>query len=359
MNSEDCTPEPETRDETSSPPPPENTTTGKFRLNARYAYVTWSKSTIDDKEEFHLRLKSSIREIHELYGGRELHEDGTPHYHVVIRFAHRVNWPDARAKFHLAGDTEAIRIVPPQPRQPIGKFLRHTQAYCEKDGDTFGTRVVGTTAAAEEKKRRFQEIDREPDYGRAKQMLRGENPARFIYGYRNVDAYLTGEKRKGPERTTKKRNYDPQPWDVPPEMTEWKRRYIDNEYRGRPRGLVVVGPALCGKTEWARSFGNPTEMTTQWNMAKWDEGMTHLVLNDVDPKKFGWDGIDYLKPLVGGQEEFEARDCYKGARRLVFGKPCIITCDKNDISKAPLIGEYVRQTCTIVYVDKKLYQEIN
>ncbi|KAG0634723.1 hypothetical protein HOY80DRAFT_1140463 [Tuber brumale] len=337
MNCEDCTPEPETRE---TPPPADTTATGKFRLNARYAFVTWSKSTIDDKEEFHLKLASSNKEILQLYGGRELHEDGTPHYHAVIRFAHRVNWPDARAKFHLADDTEAIKIRVPQPRQPINRFLEHTQAYCERYGDTFGTRMVGTTAAAVEKKRRFQEIDREPDQKKAKRMLRDENPMRFIYGYKNVDAYLAGEKTKQPEKATKRRNFDVQPWDVPTEMTEWKRRYIDNEYQGRPRSLVIVGPALCGKTEWARSFGNPTEMTTQWNMAKWDKDMTHLVLNDVNPKKFGWDGIDYLKPLIGGQEEFEARDCHKGARTLIFGKPCIITCDKErDISKAQCIGD--------------------
>jgi len=58
-----------------------------------------------------------------LFGGRELHEDGTPHYHAVMSFDHKEHWPDARKKLTIDGDTSAIRIEKPQPRQKVSDFL--------------------------------------------------------------------------------------------------------------------------------------------------------------------------------------------------------------------------------------------
>ena len=135
---------------------------GKYRFNGKHIYVTWSKSKIDSKEEFHQKLLTILPAGVRMFGGRQLHQDGTPHYHVVFSFVDKVHYPDAARRFSIEGDTNAIRFEKPKPRQRIRGFLEYTMAYCSKDGDTFGERLSLEGAAAEQKKRKRQEIVDEP-----------------------------------------------------------------------------------------------------------------------------------------------------------------------------------------------------
>ena len=116
------------------------TTNGKYRFNGKHIYVTWSKSTIDSKEEFEEKLLAILPAGTSYFGGRELHEDGSPHYHVVFSFEDKQHFRDARARFSIEGDTNAIRIEKPKARQDYKNILENTQAYCGKDGDTIGKR---------------------------------------------------------------------------------------------------------------------------------------------------------------------------------------------------------------------------
>ena len=105
---------------------------GKYHINGKHIYVTWSKSKIDSKEEFHEKLLAMLPAGVRMFGGRELHEDGTPHYHVVFSFPDRVHWRDAAKKFWIEGDTNAIRFEKPKPRQRVSDFLEKTMAYCAR-----------------------------------------------------------------------------------------------------------------------------------------------------------------------------------------------------------------------------------
>jgi hypothetical protein len=67
MNCEECSPEPEERETEWM----DVDGTGKFHLNVRYAFITWAKSTIDDKEDFHLKLMTQIPEISQVLWGHE------------------------------------------------------------------------------------------------------------------------------------------------------------------------------------------------------------------------------------------------------------------------------------------------
>jgi hypothetical protein len=75
-----------------------------------------------------------------LFGGKELHEDGVPHYHVVMRFPHRVHWTDARKQLMIITDqgtvdTKSICIEVPQRGESVDEFLQRCQAYCSKDNN--------------------------------------------------------------------------------------------------------------------------------------------------------------------------------------------------------------------------------
>ena len=142
--------------------PEEQEGNGKYRFNGKNIYVTWSKSKIDSKEEFNEKLLKLLPAGVWYFGGRELHQDGTPHYHVVFSFLNKVHWPDAVKKFSIEGDTNAIRLEKPKSGQRVVDFQENTQAYCAKDGDTFGERLSLEGAVAEQRKRKWQSSIDEP-----------------------------------------------------------------------------------------------------------------------------------------------------------------------------------------------------
>ena len=114
--------------------------TGKYRFNGRYLFATWSHSTIEDKLEFEQKLIPKLPEGTRYFGGREEHKDGSPHYHVLFKFENKKHMVDAHKELSIEGDTNAIRIAKPRPRQKPDKFCENVMAYCAKDGNTFGER---------------------------------------------------------------------------------------------------------------------------------------------------------------------------------------------------------------------------
>lgn len=139
---------------------------GEFKLyNAGLVFVTYTRSRIDDKEEFHQRLSDSLERSLarvratnnvsvEMFGSKELHAGGTPRYHVVLRFSRKIYWPQARRELsvwtfvngHREIDTESIYIKKKKTEESDANFLRRVQTYIAKKGDVFGRRMPETEA---------------------------------------------------------------------------------------------------------------------------------------------------------------------------------------------------------------------
>ncbi|MCJ1457820.1 hypothetical protein MMC28_008189 [Mycoblastus sanguinarius] len=145
---------------------------GKYLFNGRHIYVTWSKSKIDSKEEFHHKLLTMLPPGVRIFGGRKLYQDGTLHYHVVFSFADKVHWPDAAKQFSIEGDTSAIQVEKLRRGQRRSDFLQKMVDHCAKDGDTFGERLLLQGAAVEQKKRKWRDTIDEPDEEVAEQEKR-------------------------------------------------------------------------------------------------------------------------------------------------------------------------------------------
>jgi hypothetical protein len=131
-------------------------TSGVFRLQGKYVFVTYNRSRVMDHLEFYRLLQDSIRPRMphvgagrqagvKFYGAREWHETGEPHYHVVMAFDKPVHWRDARAKLAVMvdvdgeskADTMSIRIKTHRRPEPLGRFLDFCQAYIGKMGPEF------------------------------------------------------------------------------------------------------------------------------------------------------------------------------------------------------------------------------
>lgn len=129
----------------------------EFLFYGDMAFVTYSRSRINDKNEFLHKLQASLQRnlgacrntrgvSMEIFGSKELHEDGTPHYHVVVRFSKKVYWKKAREMFSVRtwdkgkwlSDTHSIFIRKKPAKEEVGKFLYCVQRYISKEGDVFG-----------------------------------------------------------------------------------------------------------------------------------------------------------------------------------------------------------------------------
>ena len=174
--------------------------------------------------EFEEKLIQLLPKGVRYFGGRELHKDGTPHYHVVFQFEDKVNWPDAAQKFLIEGDTNAIRFQKPRPRQSPRGFLENTMAYCGKDEDTFGQRLPLEGAASEQKKRKWQDIIDEPDESRAWDLVRELEPRSYMLNYPALERAMGATKRARTVATEKPILAGT--FRVPELMTLWMERYV-------------------------------------------------------------------------------------------------------------------------------------
>lgn len=125
---------------------------------------------------------------------------------------------------------------------------------------------------------------------------------------------------------------------VPAEMTDW----VTNEMTKpvRPKALVVWGPTRTGKTQWARSLGQHTYMSTLFNADDIDTECEYAIFDDI-PIEFmknsykAWFGkclhnILSLHLLlttlstIGAQETFTITDKYQKKRTITnWSKPFI------------------------------------
>jgi len=312
---------------------------GKWRFNGKHVYVTWSKSKIEEKEVFHQKLLALLPAGVRMFGGRELHEDGTPHYHVVFSFTEKVHWPDAAKKFTIEGDTNAIRFEKPKPRQRVSDFLENTMTYCAKDGDTFGERLCLEGAVAEQKKRKWQDI-----------AVRDVEPRPYMINYPALEKAMSRTKRA--KLATVERQRPAGKFRVPKLMKWWMDTYvIKKEWKGRPMSLVIVGDPMVGKSAWAESEGNPIVMNSAWCMKSIFPGATHLVVSNVKPLAFGYAGQSHWHDVLGGQARFNARDFQQEMRTIEWGLPCIWTCNfDNDPRKDKAVADYIRSVSYVVEV---------
>lgn len=125
-------------------------------------FVTYCRSRVHDKDEFFRCLKDSLRRslkksestrgiTVEVYGSKEIHKDGAPHYHVVLRFSDIVHWNQAREKLYVwvdvggrqEVDTHSLYIRKKPVRETDSHFLASVQKYTGKKGDVFGKLIVG------------------------------------------------------------------------------------------------------------------------------------------------------------------------------------------------------------------------
>lgn len=345
-----------------------------FELNATMAFVTYTHSQVDDKEEFHKHLRDSLekslprvsateRVAVEIFGRKELHEDGTPHYHVVLKFSKRVHWRKAREKLAVwivvdgrrVIDTESIYIRKKSEWETGVKFLQSVQAYVAKGGNVFGQWIGEKQPTAKEKDKHWTQTVECERVDEAVVLIKEHYPSRWVNGQASCQAFL--RTKKPPPLQQYVPGFEVKPWRVPPQILQWRQRNFPVRGSGRPTSLVIIGPSGCGKTEWASSFGKPAIMYGRWVIDQLlAEDSTHLVLNDMPIRSF-----PNKYDLAGCQEFLDVTGKNRRRRTISWNKPVIWTCGEgNSVLKDKKLAKHFAD-CGAVIVhlrpNCKLYKD--
>ena len=139
---------------------------------------------------------------------------------------------------------------------------------------------------------------------------------------------------------------------VPKIMSWWMAKYVvRRQWSGRPKGLVIIGDPMVGKSAWAVSEGKPIVMEMGWCPASVFVGATHVVVSDVEPAAFGDAGRSYWMEVLGGQGRFNCADFGQESGMVEWGLPCIWTCNwDNDPRKDPVVADFMRNQSVVVEI---------
>lgn len=334
-----------------------------FRIDARHLELTYSRcnATVEDFTEF---LNTSIlkkTQCHSWFAAREYHQDGTPHYHVLVKFNKRQSFRDPRA-FDHAGYHPRIRSVrdvhayfryitdPSKPSRdttfssadwmdPIARANTGGRRRTGNGPDNDGLDGEGVSwrdiVDAETKVEYFELVRKYKPYDYALNLARLEFSASRLFNRKPV--YVPEFKYTD--------------FNVPEELAEWATVHRHEPHR--PKSLILCGPTRTGKTEWARSIGRHTYWYGQCNIDTWDDAMEYLIMDD-----FGVEVTKYLplwKGYFGAQKELNVTQKYRGVYPKSYGKPLLWLCNQLPIF-SPSEQDWVDSNCITVIIRSALFE---
>ncbi|KAH8203902.1 hypothetical protein TruAng_001966 [Truncatella angustata] len=363
--------------------PPETLLTEKkpFLFQGKMVWLTYNQSCVTDHLKFYEYLRTWMeqwmprmssdnnrRSKVEIFGARELHADGHPHYHVVMRFETKVHWKNSYSRFaaqfeeggELRQVATSIRIEKPDPGEHPKRFLEGVQGYILKeygaDNDyVFGTYIQPPQGATETRRQQEEGWCREAldlvYQDETDAFLREHFPVKYVWQPHAVAKFVSTKKVRA--KPAVKRTYKRKPFKIPKELVSWLRRNIGSRRKmGRPSCLLIVGPSKYGKTEWAKSFGRPIVMQSKFVYDLMTSECTHIVLNDIDLRKF-----ENWRDFMGCQMEVAIDGKYREEKMMDWGKPAIFTANAdNNPLKDEAVAQYFKESGgTLVVIEERMF----
>lgn len=317
----------------------------KFRLSAKYVYLTYSQCPIP-KEEM-LEFLKTRGELEMWLIGQERHQDGNFHLHALIKFKNKKNLTGCRFfdyKGYHPQFESALRKKGPDDKRKPPEHLQAIEDYITKE-DPAPLRNGFMSICVDESKS-YGDIIAEATS--ADELIKGileEKPRDFMM---NLEKIQYAAKHLFPEVINNYRSpYLPEQFPrVPQIMLDWVR---DEKIKPeRAKALFLIGPSRLGKTAWARSLGRHIFWRGLFNLEKWDESADYIVVDDVE-----WDFFPNKKQLLTAMGECEVSDKYKSKRTLYNYKPAIICL--NQMPDFRQDAEYWRVNAVFVHLTETLF----
>ncbi|AAU00339.1 AC1 protein [Tomato yellow leaf curl Guangdong virus] len=340
-------------------PPPK-----KFIINAKNYFLTYPHCSLS-KEEALSQLLALSTPTNKLFIRicRELHEDGTPHLHILIQFEGKFKCQNNRF-FDLISPTRSTHF---HPNIQSAKSSTDVKSYMEKDRDVLdhgvfqidGRSARGGCQSANDA---YAEAINSGSKAAALNILREKAPKDFVLQFHNLTNNL--DRIFTPPLEVYISPFLSSSFDqVPEELEEWVSENVMNAAARpwRPNSIVIEGDSRTGKTTWARSLGLHNYLCGHLDLSPkvYSNDAWYNVIDDVDPHY-----LKHFKEFMGAQRDWQSNTKYGKPIQIKGGIPSIFLCNPGptssykeylDEEKNAALKNWALKNATFVTLTEPLY----
>nr|AIH07508.1 replication associated protein [Cotton leaf curl Multan virus]AIH07529.1 replication associated protein [Cotton leaf curl Multan virus]ARR96832.1 AC1 [Cotton leaf curl Multan virus]ARR96838.1 AC1 [Cotton leaf curl Multan virus]ARR96850.1 AC1 [Cotton leaf curl Multan virus] len=298
---------------------------------------------------------------------RELHEDGTPHLHVLIQFEGKFKCQNMRF-FDLVSPSRSAHF---HPNIQGAKSSSDVKSYIEKDGDILDWgqfQIDGRSARGGQQTANdaYAAALNAGSKSEALRVIKELAPKDFVLQFHNLNANLDRifQEPLAPYISPfSSSSFD----QVPEELEEWvSENVVDAAARPhRPQSIVIEGDSRTGKTMWARSLGPHNYLCGHLDLSPkvYSNDAWYNVIDDVDPHF-----LKHFKEFMGAQRDWQSNTKYGKPVQIKGGIPTIFLCNPGpnssykeflDEEKNTALKNWAVKNAIFITLDRPLYSGTN
>ena len=304
----------------------------RFTINAKNYFLTYPQCPLSKEEALSQLLNLSTPTNKKFIKiCRELHEDGSPHLHVLIQFEGKYKCQNNRF-FDLVSPTRSAHF---HPNIQGAKSSSDVKSYMEKDGDTseWGTFQIDGRSARGGQQSANDAYAQAINTGSkllALNVIKELAPKDYVLQFHNLNANL--DKIFAPPVEVFNCPYLSSSFDqVPEEIECWVADNIKDAAARpwRPISIVIEGESRTGKTMWARSLGPHNYLCGHLDLSPrvYNNDAWYNVIDDVDPHY-----LKHFKEFMGAQRDWQSNTKYGKPIQIKGGIPTIFLCNPGPTS---------------------------
>nr|QYA72261.1 replication-associated protein [Tomato leaf curl New Delhi virus]WAJ59587.1 AC1 [Tomato leaf curl New Delhi virus] len=336
----------------------------RFRINAKNYFLTYPKCSLT-KEEALSQLQTLETPTSKKFIKicRELHEDGSPHIHVLVQFEGKFQCKNNRF-FDLVSPSRAAHF---HPNIQGAKSASDVKAYIDKDGDVLewgvfqidGRSARGGQQTANDAYAQAINTGNKTD---ALKVLKELAPKDYVLQFHNLINNL--------DRIFQTRSevyvspFSISSFDrVPADLVDWaKYNVVCSAARPlRPISIVIQGDSRTGKTMWARCLGPHNYLCGHLDLSPkvYSNDAWYNVIDDVDPHY-----LKHFKEFMGAQRDWQSNTKYGKPVMIKGGIPTIFLCNEGpnssykeylDEEKNAALKQWAIKNAVFITLEEPLY----
>nr|UIK24244.1 replication protein [Tomato yellow leaf curl virus] len=303
-----------------------------FKIYAKNYFLTYPNCSLSKEEALSQLLalntptnKKFIRVAH------ELHEDGSPHLHVLIQFEGKYQCKNQRF-FDLSSPSRSAHF---HPNIQAAKSSTDVKTYVEKDGDfiDFGVfQIDGRSARGGQQSANdaYAEALNSGSKSEALNILKEKAPKDYILQFHNLSSNLDRIFQEPPAPYISpflSSSFN----QVPEELEVWVSENVMSSAARpwRPNSIIIEGDSRTGKTMWARSLGPHNYLCGHLDLSPkvYSNDAWYNVIDDVDPHY-----LKHFKEFMGAQRDWQSNTKYGKPIQIKGGIPTIFLCNPGPTS---------------------------
>ncbi|AEX37945.1 replication-associated protein [Sauropus leaf curl virus] len=337
---------------------------GRFSIKAKNYFLTYPQCSLT-KEEALSQIQNLKTPTNKKYIKicRELHEDGSPHLHVLIQFEGKYNCSNNRF-FDLVSPTRAAHF---HPNIQGAKSSSDVKSYLDKDGDTldwgeFQIDARSARGGCQNANDACAEALNAGSKEAALNIIREKLPKDYIFQFHNLNANL--DRIFSPPVEVFVSPFLASSFDqVPEELECWAEENVrDAAARPwRPVSIVIEGESRTGKTMWARSLGPHNYLCGHLDLSPkiYSNDAWYNVIDDVDPHY-----LKHFKEFMGAQRDWQSNTKYGKPIQIKGGIPTIFLCNPGptssykeylDEDKNSALKSWALKNAKFIFLSEQLY----